>query len=330
MLGEQVSERAGLPRTRGDGPPAFTRWLMGFPASPHTRGWTVSRHPGVRPGAGFPAHAGMDPRGIDCTVRNAGLPRTRGDGPGTLGGSHSERMASPAHAGMGPRSVPFRLCFYRASPHTRGWTPPATRTGTRRGGFPAHAGMDPGRRDVPGLPEGLPRTRGDGPDPIRGALGGGWASPHTRGWTLRRTARSLRKPGFPAHAGMDPPARRDLAAPVRLPRTRGDGPRKRRRENDLPRASPHTRGWTWDALWPAILSHGFPAHAGMDPVSSRPTGRPTWLPRTRGDGPLTCIDGTSEARASPHTRGWTPSDAVRSAPTNGFPAHAGMDPAAAG
>ncbi len=54
--------RAGLPRSRGDGPrhhydPERREW-----AAPLTRGWT--RHPRVlaRPGPGCPAHAGMDPR----------------------------------------------------------------------------------------------------------------------------------------------------------------------------------------------------------------------------------------------------------------------------
>ena len=138
-----------LPRTRGDGP--WDGWLEidTDEASPHTRGWTHDV-PDRRPqGRGFPAHAGMDPSPDSCSACTARLPRTRGDGPGTIGVSPS----SP-----------------RASPHTRGWTLLSAPRAGSRSGFPAHAGMDP-RYWIDGSQyPGLPRTRGDGPYIRRGNL----------------------------------------------------------------------------------------------------------------------------------------------------------------
>ena len=91
----------GLPRTRGDGPhaKAFANWENGAP--PHTRGWTGQPCLSSADGAGSPAHAGMDPALIISLCSISGLPRTRGDGPGT------------------DRNLDAVL---RAPPHTRGWT----------------------------------------------------------------------------------------------------------------------------------------------------------------------------------------------------------------
>ena len=50
-----------LPRTRGDGPSGTPATAPSSAASPHTRGWTLSRHGEAGPEPGFPAHAGMDP-----------------------------------------------------------------------------------------------------------------------------------------------------------------------------------------------------------------------------------------------------------------------------
>ena len=56
------SMRAGLPRTRGDGPRIVGRINPLLGASPHTRGWTRRRRPVRCRLRGFPAHAGMDRR----------------------------------------------------------------------------------------------------------------------------------------------------------------------------------------------------------------------------------------------------------------------------
>ena len=194
---------SGLPRTRGDGPRWWEPTRFGHQASPHTRGWTPEGRHGARPGRGFPAHAGMDRTRRGRAPRRSRLPRTRGDGP--LPNRRAEFAAE-------------------ASPHTRGWTLIAHRHGSLECGFPAHAGMDPGRR--------------------RRVLRGGPASPHTRGWTLHGLDKLVATVGFPAHAGMDPPGVTSERIRSRLPRTRGDGPDTVYEATAFRQASPHTRGWT--------------------------------------------------------------------------------------
>ena len=90
--------------------------------------------------------------------------------------------------------------------------------------------------------------------------------------------------------------------------------------------SPHTRGWTLRAHPRQRPPLGFPAHAGMDPCPGDRDGGRCWFPRTRGDGPWRISTGSGGRAVSPHTRGWTLSDAATPAPAIGFPAHAGMDP----
>ena len=93
--------RGRLPRTRGDGPSPASRSANVITASPHTRGWTLREHRPDHRAAGFPAHAGMDPRLNRSPPSGCGLPRTRGDGP-------------DSGTGVLPQDA--------ASPHTRGWT----------------------------------------------------------------------------------------------------------------------------------------------------------------------------------------------------------------
>ena len=213
-----------------------------------------------------------------------------------------------------------------ASPHTRGWTLGDWSGSSRDRGFPAHAGMDRrgGRRG--GRSGRLPRTRGDGPDRAVFWLEFAAASPHTRGWTGLQIRAHPSAQGFPAHAGMDPSRAAGGRCGIRLPRTRGDGPRARRIRAPAPRASPHTRGWTSRCGVAAAPPSGFPAHAGMDPSASP---RPSWargLPRTRGDGPSHRASHRASDLASPHTRGWTRHRLPPRPRVSGFPAHAGMDP----
>ena len=153
------------------------------------------------------------------------------------------------------------------------------------------------------------------------------ASPHTRGWTRDDRDLAPHVLGFPAHAGMDPPGHGAADRPVRLPRTRGDGPRTRRASCLLATASPHTRGWTLPAHRARHGGGGFPAHAGMDPAARTRRAGARRLPRTRGDGPIREPQAAQSLVASPHTRGWTPLGRTGSAYSVGFPAHAGMDPA---
>ena len=122
--------------------------------------------------------------------------------------------------------------------------------------------------------------------------------------------------GFPAHAGMDPSSIRrgvDRHRPV----------------------SPHTRGWTPSGRKTSVRARliGFPAHAGMDPRRPHLVEQVSHAGRTRPRRARGCT-------VSPHTRGWThllgaaprctsgdASVPQRCALIQGFPAHAGMDPA---
>ena len=294
-----------LPRTRGDGPSAPSSRASCSAASPHTRGWTSARYPRGTSTAGFPAHAGMDPRARPPTRKTTRLPRTRGDGPGDWTNAASAEAASP---------------------HTRGWTPCAIERPQGEAGFPAHAGMDPRLSRAIRSARWLPRTRGDGPALVRHRARRVVASPHTRGWTRVRVGRERAVVGFPAHAGMDPARPSCARGRKRLPRTRGDGPGIPKVEAKVDVASPHTRGWTRGVKPASRWRSGFPAHAGMDPErpSSSASGRR--LPRTRGDGPCAAAVASPAIRASPHTRGWTAETLARDEGAEGFPAHAGMDP----
>ena len=317
---------ARIPRTRGDGP--------GFPSlirlkardSPHARGWTVIQ-PGrdetaprdsphargwtrcsCRPPAdrrGFPARAGMDPADRAASTDPARIPRTRGDGPGIS-----------SCAAIRPSD----------SPHARGWTRPRPRGRGAPAGFPARAGMDPASRSADRTACGIPRTRGDGPP--RGCWPAGFLpdSPHARGWTddaLRQT-RQVR--GFPARAGMDLAAVRGRSPWLRIPRTRGDGPRQHHVPAEFAPDSPHARGWTVTGYMTPAERRGFPARAGMDPWRWSGVGRASGIPRTRGDGPGRFDASNRPRRDSPHARGWTAFERSIELHGIGFPARAGMDP----
>ena len=80
---------------------------------------------------------------------------------------------------------------------------------------------------------------------------------------------------------------KSYAVTARLPRTRGDGPRRIVVGAVVHEASPHTRGWTPYLQREATALEGFPAHAGMDLLAWRCRTSLRRLPRTRGDGPWT-------------------------------------------
>ena len=196
--------------------------------------------------------------GLDCR-----FPRTRGDG---------------------PFRPPEGLLKTAVSPHTRGWTLPDTSDVHCPVGFPAHAGMDPGRTAEDDGARRFPRTRGDGPEAAIGRRALEKVSPHTRGWTSSIRWTSSGAPGFPAHAGMDLGVEEGEHGEQGFPRTRGDGPRSGSGWRTSVRVSPHTRGWTPEAAVGDRASGGFPAH---------------------GDGPRRSGSARLAVQVSPHTRGWT-------------------------
>ncbi len=273
-----------LPRSRGDGPARSRFAGPPRPAPPLTRGWTLTAEvqPGLH--AGSPAHAGMDPRRFLRRSHRPRLPRSRGDGPDVYQSTASAATAppltrgwtphgsaifhtfhgSPAHAGMDrsarlpssparwlPRSRgdgPSSTCRDRkdfwAPPLTRGWTRADRVPSLRDQGSPAHAGMDPPTISPQRLPRWLPRSRGDGPWMRASRTAFAPAPPLTRGWTHMADVAPQTTAGSPAHAGMDPRKIRPSTWYMRLPRSRGDGPRLYRGELGVPTAPPLTRGWT--------------------------------------------------------------------------------------
>ena len=315
-----------LPRPRGDGPEGDRVGIATVAASPPTRGWTValliitgmaaaspptrgwtSILGGVRAAhGGFPAHAGMDPASWEPRAPSTWLPRPRGDGPATAQAWEAVAVASPP---------------------TRGWTRDECHADPDCGGFPAHAGMDRVLESPSSSSTRLPRPRGDGPRTARVDGRNVRASPPTRGWTRGLERGQGRGRGFPAHAGMDRSLHGAGGHRRRLPRPRGDGPRRLLATDEIVEASPPTRGWTACADRSPRLPRGFPAHAGMDPCRPAAPRTVRRLPRPRGDGPSPSASPPASAEASPPTRGWTQQAGVPPSHCVGFPAHAGMDPA---
>ena len=112
----------------------------------------------------------------------------------------------------------------------------------------------------------------------------------------------------------------------RIPRTRGDGPRKDCFVHLPCGDSPHARGWTVAATLLDFRVGGFPARAGMDLLRGQGESCGGGIPRTRGDGPEIHTELEGEYKDSPHARGWTLLARLLDRDDAGFPARAGMDP----
>ena len=278
---------SGIPRTRGDGP---------------SRG--AGAGAGVSGAAGFPARAGMDPRRSRRAACRIRIPRTRGDGPSAR-----------------PRTARGST----DSPHARGWTSIRDDEPGLAPGFPARAGMDRGRGRPRRGGRRIPRTRGDGPLWMGAPRHHPKDSPHARGWTENTPGQDVHESGFPARAGMDPVGGGAQGGWLGIPRTRGDGPRADWTRPSFAGDSPHARGWTLATVDCAGCMSGFPARAGMDPLTPRSSPSWTGIPRTRGDGPRSRPTRYARASDSPHARGWTSGSCAARSRACGFPARAGMD-----
>ena len=197
--------RRRLPRTRGDRPGYPSPSTARQTAPPHTRGSTRYARRRRHPRQGSPAHAGIDPLVSACPAAEPGLPRTRGDRPLTSLRPHG---------------------LLRAPPHTRGSTCARRSPLASVDGSPAHAGIDLRRKRSGTSRVRLPRTRGDRPARPRDRGPCIKAPPHTRGSTVAGESPLVRLYGSPAHAGIDLGGRARAAGMTRLPRTRGDRPRR--------------------------------------------------------------------------------------------------------
>ena len=175
---------------------------------------------------------------------NRGLPRSRGDG---------------------PLSVATVVVLSVVAPLARGWTLPWLQAGQRSLGCPARAGMDPHPGPDCRWLGRLPRSRGDGPQPIPPTPGAPEVAPLARGWTPPMRAPTVMLGGCPARAGMDPCSGCRCGRPIGLPRSRGDGPSRASLTVSLMPVAPLARGWTPGLMAQVTVIAGCPARAGMDP-----------------------------------------------------------------
>ncbi len=175
----------------------------------------------------------------------------------------------------------------------------------RRSVSPAPAGIDPGPSWHSRHCVGLPRTRGDRPDPTVPERQVSESPPHPRGSTLLNRQHALSVGVSPAPAGIDPTGWPSHDPRHGLPRTRGDRPLTAELLERCAVSPPHPRGSTladdltgddWDVS---------PAPAGIDPRRKRMAPRWRCLPRTRGDRPNAGSTRSSVAMSPPHPRGST-------------------------
>ncbi len=213
-----------------------------------------------------------------------------------------------------------------APPLARGWTPAQDTTSPSPSGSPARAGMDPRCPGCRSPCNGLPRSRGDGPECVQFAEVSPTAPPLARGWTLRHGAAGQRSDGSPARAGMDPDVGRLIRWKDRLPRSRGDGPITPPALTSPLEAPPLARGWTRPQAAGLAEAEGSPARAGMDPTAWRRPMPICRLPRSRGDGPPGMVIPRARRKAPPLARGWTLPLGASPAASLGSPARAGMHP----
>ena len=295
----------GIPRARGDGPMTRPVWQGSKRDSPRSRGWTWPFSARMVHRQGFPALAGMDPRGCGGRPRRSRIPRARGDGPSV----RSNSTLTPPD-----------------SPRSRGWTCARLQVPAHGVGFPALAGMDPGGAVPNDAAAGIPRARGDGPSPSRTRRASSLDSPRSRGWTLKAGRYRFDPTGFPALAGMDPRGCAAEREEDRIPRARGDGPRLSAPLRPSREDSPRSRGWTLVPRGVEAGVIGFPALAGMDPAGPPARRAARRIPRARGDGPRAPRPPAGRPGDSPRSRGWTAPNAAPTGPNRGFPALAGMDP----
>ncbi len=335
--------RSRLPRSRGDGPKPALMFLLERTAPPLTRGWSLQDRRYRDHEAGSPAHAGMVPTRSSGRSTSARLPRSRGDGPSidrerdssdeapplTRPSRRSRSTRSrrlPRSRGDGPVANLDSEQVRKAPPLTRGWSPLKRRSPSPSRGSPAHAGMVPILVQRRARHHGLPRSRGDGPEPVVSLKTTPLAPPLTRGWSHCDPEHPPEMCGSPAHAGMVPRRRNRHNIRSGLPRSRGDGPSSGAAGDVFVVAPPLTRGWSPSAPLSRVSSRGSPAHAGMVPCRWTFEATIFGLPRSRGDGPHSGVSPSSIIGAPPLTRGWSLRHRALPLPPEGSPAHAGMVP----
>ncbi len=255
--------RPTAPRTRRDGPSCEEVEAGPEGCSPHPRGWSRPVPRGAGRARLLPAPAGMVPRRSATACTPGPAPRTRGDGPVTVSYPHARLSCSPhplgwshhvhrhpdqpgllpAPAGMvpahrtsrtstatapctrgdGPPDEALRRVLTSCSPHPRGWSRPCGWSLCPSGLLPAPAGMVPSPSPPWSRRPTAPRTRGEGPTPVRRRSAMLHCSPHPRGWSQRRAHPQAGRGLLPAPAGMVPFRRCWWSGRRPAPRTREGG-----------------------------------------------------------------------------------------------------------
>ena len=324
----RASLRRRFPRPRGDGPHTLRQHRSRWRVSPPARGWSrPSRSPKSR-SRGFPARAGMVPllerRGRD---RAEGFPARAGM---VLIRGFSQDLGTrfPRPRGDGPRNIGNPGQRVPVSPPARGWSSSPTWAWRPTTGFPARAGMVPTSSSSATRRKWFPRPRGDGPYPWFLAGFRDAVSPPARGWSPNHSRACAARSGFPARAGMVRLLLGFHRSDRRFPRPRGDGPQEKDAEHILHGVSPPARGWSLPARRSGDVQAGFPARAGMVPGPTAPSGSGRRFPRPRGDGPIDAAMARGATMVSPPARGWSARRESAGGCHRGFPARAGMVPAA--
>ena len=132
----------GFPRARGDRPIGKGSWDRGAVVSPRPRGSALARALTKAGYKGFPAPAGIGPDFCSCTWKVQRFPRARGDR---------------------PYAIWLSAASMTVSPRPRGSALSRSRRMFRQCGFPAPAGIGPGRQRRSYAGRRFPRARGDRP-----------------------------------------------------------------------------------------------------------------------------------------------------------------------
>jgi len=147
--------------------------------------------------------------------------------------------------------------------------------------------------------------RGDRPASFRCTPSTGPFTPHARGSTTPRPAKTVPEAVYPACAGIDQVRSVLPETAHRLPRMRGDRPRRRWLHKVPWWFTPHARGSTHATSAPSLHSAVYPACAGIDLKSSPASSAWGSLPRMRGDRPRFKVPCEGVFRFTPHARGST-------------------------
>ena len=355
--------RAAHPRSRGENCRLPDARSLVEGSSPLTRGKHRGPEGHVRGGRLIPAHAGKTLRLSSPTSANGAHPRSRGENRGVTyhavhssgsspltrgklsrsSSSRCRRRLIPAHAGKTSSLNPPRP-RQRAHPRSRGentWTnarpyhcagsSPLTRGKRRqlrrarraRRLIPAHAGKTPRDRRVDSPAEAHPRSRGEN-EPITVATAPRrGSSPLTRGKLSRRQECTRMTRLIPAHAGKTSAFDAARSARAAHPRSRGENPRRIRRQYAHGGSSPLTRGKRELRRLPADHRGLIPAHAGKTSRTPRRATSCAAHPRSRGENARSVFWLVRCAGSSPLTRGKLAARWADRSSRRLIPAHAG-------